>query len=188
MILGIRSDDGVILAASFNHYRATGLSDADLASFENSPFVIHPQFPKGIIAVSDRFQLKYAIETLKLKQTLDLTQRDSVTEFVETLSESLYHDKVSSKLMDFEDSILLAQGEHLISVDRSGIIEVPPVAAYGYRIKSCVISALELTTATDSLEKIRYVFETVEKFTNQKHFPVLIVDTKDPKLSYLNTD
>lgn len=177
MILAIKGDDCVYLAASFNHFGLTGPLETDLLSYENSPFITHIEYPEAIFAVSPSIKLKYVIEAHDF-DILDWNYKTIATRFIwslRRLTEDIGFRKADESL---GDHIIIADNQTIYDINSYFGVEDKFDFAMSNKIEAIARSILNENKGIDPLLIIKKIFKATSKYTDERLFPFTMIDTK----------
>lgn len=177
MILAIKGYDRVYLAASFNHYGLTGILDADLLSYENSPFMSHVEYPEAIFAVSPSLKLKYAMDAHDF-DIVDWKYKTIATSFIESLrrlTEDIGFRKANESL---NDHIIIANNHTIYDINSYFGIEDKHDFAMSNKIEAIARSILNERQGNDPITLIKEIFKATSNYTDERFFPFTTIDTK----------
>lgn len=177
MILGIQDNDDTIIAASFNHYDFVGLTDTDLLSPENSPFLWHPSFANGVMAIADSSRFKGIIQSLNLP-AIEMTYASLYQKFLVPLKKELVRLGLEEEHKYLQDDIFLMRDGLLAQIDSFGVIEINRDVVMTDGQRGITLDSLENHKQSSLLTKIDAVMQAQSRYIHRLTTPYLYVSSK----------
>lgn len=177
MILGIRDNEDTIIAASFNHYDYVGLTDIDLLAPENSPFLWHPSFANGVMAIADSSRFKGIIQSLDFP-AIEMTYASLYQNLLVPLKKELVRLGLEEEHKYLQDDIFLMSDGLLAQIDSFGVIEINQDVVMTDGQRGITLDSLEIHQQASPLSKIDAVMQAQNRYIHRQTCPFTYVSSK----------
>jgi len=180
MILGISSPENTYLMATYNHYGFSGLTHEDLLLPENSPFLWHPDFSGGVLAIAKDPRLKWVISTLKFDiPQLSLTA--IYNDFLIPLKRRLEELGLQINGDYLQDYIFMMKDGMIAQIDPHGVIDIERNFFTGKDYRGLSLVKHDQIHEANPLNKLKKIVTIHESYTHKRLFPISVIEKNSPK-------